>query len=57
MTFDITGRRIVSESALLAEYRRKLSADPVHEQRIRSVAHDTPPEELLDLLSVPPKKM
>ncbi|WP_427870559.1 hypothetical protein [Leucobacter luti] len=54
MTFDKTGRRIVEERTLLTEYRRRLAADPVHQQRIRSMTGDTPSDELLDQLSVSP---
>ena len=54
MTFDRWGRRIVEERTLLAEYRKRLAADPVHQQRIRSLTRDTPADELLDLLSVSP---
>lgn len=54
MTWDTTGRRIVQEQTLLAEYRRRLQADPVHQQRIRAITRDTPSDDLLDLLSVSP---
>lgn len=54
MTFDSSGRRIVSEQVLLAEFRRRLTSDPVHQQRIRALTRDTPPDDLLDTLSVSP---
>lgn len=54
MYWDTQGRRIVEEQVLLAEYRRRLGRDPVHQQRIRNATGDTPPDELLDSLSVSP---
>ncbi|WP_249290657.1 hypothetical protein [Leucobacter manosquensis] len=57
MSFDQWGRRIVKEHILLAEYRKRLAADPVHQQRIRSLTGDTPSDELLDLLSVSPPRL
>lgn len=54
MSWDTHGRRIVFEHVLLAEYRRRLQSDPVHQQRIRAITRDTPSDELLDTLSVSP---
>lgn len=54
MSFDQQGRRIVEERVLLAELRRRLHADPVHQQRIRALTGDTPQDTLLDQLSVSP---
>ncbi len=54
MSWDKYGRRIVQERILLAEYRRRLNSDPVHQQRIRAAKRETPPDELLDTLSVSP---
>lgn len=52
MSFDQWGQRIVDERVILAECRKRLAADLVRQQRIRSRAGDTPPGELLDLLSM-----
>lgn len=54
MNFDHYGRRVVTERILLTEYRRRLASDPVHQQRIRALTRDTPPDDLLDTLSVSP---
>lgn len=35
MTFDAEGRRVVELGALLAWWRARMSADPVHQQRLR----------------------
>ena len=52
MSWDATGRRIVREDLLLAEYRGRLGRDPIHQQRARANASDTPADELLDQLSM-----
>lgn len=36
MRFDTTGRRIVQEHVLLAWFRARLQADPVHQARLRA---------------------
>lgn len=54
MSWDPRGRRIVKEQALLAEYRLRLGRDPIHQQKIRATTRDTPPDELLDTLSMSP---
>lgn len=54
MSWDTRGRRIVEEHVLLAEYRRRLLADPIHQQKIRATTRDTPADELLDTLSMSP---
>lgn len=54
MSYDATGRRIVKEQTLLTELRRRLAADPVHQQRLRATTRDTPIDELFDSLSVSP---
>lgn len=54
MSWDKRGRRIVEEQILLAEYRRRLQSDPVRQQQIRKAMRDTPPDELLDSLSMSP---
>lgn len=40
--WDEEGRRIIREDQLLAELRRRLAADPVHQQRVRKLMGDTP---------------
>jgi len=42
MEFDEHGRRVVCESVLLAEYRRRLEAWPTHQYRLRAMTFDTP---------------
>jgi len=37
MTFDTAGRRIVDELVLLAWFRARLQADPVHQARMRAL--------------------
>lgn len=37
MGVDAKGRRVVAEAALLAWFRDRLDADPVHQQRMRVV--------------------
>lgn len=41
MTFDTSGRRIVDEQVLLAWFRARLQADPVHQARMRALTHTT----------------
>lgn len=54
MGWDDEGRRIVREDVLLAEYRRRLAADPAHRWRMRRMIRDTPEEFNLDLRVVDP---
>ncbi len=42
MEWDDLGRRIVRESVLLAEHRRRLDAWPPHQYRLRKIEFDTP---------------
>lgn len=37
MGFDDRGRRVVEELALLAWWRARMTADPVHQQRLRAL--------------------
>lgn len=37
MGYDKHGRRIVEEAVLLAFYRSKLLADPIHQQKLRKI--------------------
>ncbi len=54
MSYDTLGRRLVEESTLLREYRKRLARDPVHQQRIRTIIGDTPQDQLFDTLSMSP---
>ena len=38
MSFDELGRRVVDEQVLLAWWRARMTADPVHQARLRAMA-------------------
>ena len=40
MGFNAAGERIVAERTLLAEFRRRLRNDPVHQQRLHTLKRD-----------------
>lgn len=40
MGYNAAGERIVQESVLLAEFRRRLRNDPVHQQRLRVLRNE-----------------
>lgn len=54
MEFDNDGRRIVEESVLLAEYRRRLGRWPIHQQRMNRITRNTQGENIRPSPSVPP---
>lgn len=41
MTFDASGRRVVDEEVLLAHLRARLTADPIHQAKLRARQRDS----------------